>query len=101
MTFTVRVLSSFSSYAHDGRRLLPQGRSPVRSGTVPIRAVRASNRNRLNGTASAVAVAEADLVESVPEPADRHWEAVTADLATVVLATVSAAAEPVVLPSDH
>ena len=83
------------------RRLLPQGRSPVRSGIVPIRAVRASNRNRRNGTASAVAVAEADLVGSVPRSADRHRVAAIADPATVDPAIVSAVAEPEVLPSGH
>lgn len=100
-TVTARVLSSFSSYAHDVRRLLPQDRSPVRSGIVPILAVRASNRNRLNGTASAVAVAEADLAGSVRRSADRHREVAIADPATVDLATASAVAEPAALPSDH
>ena len=102
MTITDRVLSSFSSYAHDERRLLPQGRSPGLSGKVQIRAVRARNRNRRNGTVFAEAVASADA-ESDRRIAG-HREVAIADgfhRMTADLATVPAVAEPEALPSGH
>ena len=112
MTFTVRVLSSFSSYAHDGRRLLPQGRSPVHSGIVRVPAIPGRSRSRKNLMKSdAVGLAEVagseNLIVSadsepgpriavdcqLTEAADRHWDVVSA-----VPESDVAEAEPRVLP---
>ena len=106
MTFTVRVLSSFSSYAHDGRRLLPQGRSPVLSEKVRVPAIPGRNRSRKNlmkfGAVGLAEVAESVGSESDPyfvvvrhwtETADRHWEEVPA-----VPGADAVEAEPRVLP---
>ena len=106
MTFTIRVLSSFSSYAHDGRRLLPQGRSPALSGIVRVPAIPDRNRGRRNLMKSD-AVGLAEVAESVgsesdpyfvvvrhwTETADRHWEEVPADPGSDAVE-----AEPRVLP---
>ena len=98
MTVTVRVLSSFSSYAHDVRRLLPQGRSPVLSGIVRVPAIRGRSRNRKNLRKSD-AVVLAEVADSEPGPmsaAVRHWEVVTA-----VPGSDSFVAEPKVLPTGR
>ena len=103
MTFTVRVLSSFSSYAHDGRRLLPQGRSPDLSGIVRVPAIPDRSRSRKNlrksDAVEPVEVAvSVDPIESAAdhhwtETADRHWEEVPA-----VPGSDAVEAEPRVLP---
>ena len=109
MTFTVRDLSSFSSYAHDVRRLLPQGRSPVLSGIVRVPAIPGRNRSRKNLRKSD-AVGFAEVAESVdsepglyfavvrqlPETAVRHWEVLSA-----VPGSDSVVAEPKVLPTGR
>ena len=100
MTFTVRVLSSFSSYAHDGRKLLPQDRSPVLSGIVRVPAISGRNRSRKNLRKSGV-VESVEVAEPVDSEPDLYFAVVRHWTETAVPGSDSVAVEPKVLPKGR